>query len=926
MSTRRAGTGQQETLGSAREARRTLLCVLTPGGQIRLLTALAEDGCPLPARVEARIVAAFARSRGHGVLHLGAAELGTELDPTLGFWRDLGRQFIGTVCGALDPTDPHSFVLPEADHEALCALAAAVPPMRGAELASGELLAEVWADMGEALAAEAQTRKTGIQGYLEAHDSLWNVVGRVCFHLAENKRDPDHPFAFIATYARQVSKQAKLQYVPLGRALQEYAGSKNRKKLLALLAPLQRAAARSELMHELVDSGDVYHPLAWTPKEAHAFLCEVEHYEQAGVVVRLPDWWNAKKRPRPVVSVVVGGSAPSRLGMDAMLDFDVALTLGGKSLSEKEIETLLAASEGLVLIKGRWVEVDRDKLGEVLARWRDVQAQAEAGGVSFAKAMRMLAGADLEGASPDGLGDERPEWSETVAGKWLKAKLDALRSPEIRTEIDQGAGLEAELRPYQKVGVGWLWTLHSLRLGGCLADDMGLGKTIQVIALLSMLRRKKKDSKATGTGADLLVVPASLIDNWRAEMERFAPRLRVLIAHPSQIPTRELERLPAREVEAHDAVITTYGTVTRTEWMKHYPWRCAILDEAQAIKNPSAKQTRAIKALHAQWRLALTGTPVENKLGDLWSIFDFLNPGLVGSARAFTRFCKVMASREHNAYAPLRRLVGPYILRRLKTDKSVISDLPDKTEVIAHCLLGKRQAALYQKSVDELRRVLGELSGIERRGVVLAFLMRFKQICNHPSQWLGDGEYRAGDSGKFARLQELCEPIAARQEKLLVFTQFREMAGPLAGFLEESFGRPGLVLHGGTAVRKRPGIVRTFQEGDEAPFMVLSLKAGGTGLNLTAASHVVHFDRWWNPAVESQATDRAFRIGQKKNVLVHKFVCKGTVEERIDELIASKQQLSDELLSGGAEAQLTEMSDDELLSCVSLDMQRALTS
>ncbi|MHC4732725.1 MAG: DEAD/DEAH box helicase, partial [Planctomycetota bacterium] len=682
----------------------------------------------------------------------------------------------------------------------------------------------------------------------------------------------------------------------------------------------------SELMRELVGSGDVYHPLAWTPKEAHAFLCEVERYEQAGVVVRLPDWWDAKKRPRPVVSVTVGGSAPSRLGMDAMLDFDVALTLGGRSLSKKEIETLLASSEGLVLIKGKWVEVDKDKLAEVLDQWRDVQAQAEAGGVSFANAMRMLAGADLEGASSNGFADARPEWSETVAGKWLSAKLDALRSPEIRAEIDQGAGLEAELRPYQKVGVGWLWTLHSLQLGGCLADDMGLGKTIQVIALLSMLRRSKSASKATGTGADLLVVPASLVDNWRAEMERFAPRLRVLIAHPSQIPTRELERLPAREVDAHDAVITTYGTVGRTEWMKDYPWRYAILDEAQAIKNPSAKQTRAIKALHAQWRLALTGTPVENKLGDLWSIFDFLNPGLVGSARAFTSFCKAMASREHNAYAPLRRLVGPYILRRLKTDKSVISDLPDKTEVTAHCLLGKRQAALYQKSVDEMRRVLGELSGIERRGVVLAFLMRFKQICNHPSQWLGDGEYKAGDSGKFARLRELCEPIAARQDKLLVFTQFREMTGPLAGFLEESFGRPGLVLHGGTAVRKRQGIVRTFQEGDEAPFIVLSLKAGGTGLNLTAASHVVHFDRWWNPAVESQATDRAFRIGQKKNVLVHKFVCKGTVEERIDELIASKQRLSDALLSGGAEAQLTEMSDDELLSYVSLDMQSALAS
>ena len=612
--------------------------------------------------------------------------------------------------------------------------------------------------------------------------------------------------------------------------------------------------------------------------------------------------------------------------MEAMLDFDVTLTLGGQRLSERETAALLAATEGLVLIKGQWVEVDRDRLGQVLDQWRDVQAQAEAGGVSFAQAMRMLAGTELADPSSDEASEARREWSEVVAGRWLASNLDALRSPEIRAEIEHGAGIEGKLRPYQKTGVQWLWSLHGLQLGGCLADDMGLGKTVQVIALLSMLRRKKSAGKRRDGGADLLVVPASLVDNWREELARFAPRLRVLIAHPSRIPTRELARLPAPEVDGHDAVITTYGTLARTPWMQEHRWRCVVLDEAQAIKNPSAKQTRAAKALRARWRLALTGTPVENKLGDLWSIFDFLNPGLLGSAKAFSEACKLMAAREHNAFEPLRKLVRPYILRRLKTDPSVISDLPAKTEVTAHCLLRKPQAALYQRSVEELARALGALEGIERRGVVLAFLTRFKQICNHPSQWLGDGEYGAADSGKFARLQELCEPIAARQEKLLVFTQYREMTAPLASFLAEAFGRPGLVLHGGTAVAKRSGIVKAFQESEDAPFMVLSLKAGGTGLNLTAASHVVHFDRWWNPAVENQATDRAFRIGQTRNVLVHKFVCKGTIEERIDELIAGKQQLSDALLAGGVESGLTEMDDDELLSFVSLDLQSAVAS
>jgi non-specific serine/threonine protein kinase len=602
--------------------------------------------------------------------------------------------------------------------------------------------------------------------------------------------------------------------------------------------------------------------------------------------------------------------------MDALLDFNVNLTLDGKKFSKRETEELLAAGDGLVLIKGKWVEIDPNKLSEVLAHWRDVQELAQGGGVSFGEAMRMLSGARL-GKGEDGSEDARPEWSEVIAGKWLSSRLDALRSPELRTEIESNAGLAAELRPYQKLGVQWLETLKGLALGGCLADDMGLGKTIQVLGMLSISRRNKEK------GTDLLVVPASLVDNWRLETERFAPGLKVLIAHPSRIPSPELKNLPQQQVEAHDAVITTYGTAMRTAWMKAYAWRHVILDEAQAIKNPGAKQTRAVKALKATWRLALTGTPVENRLGDLWSIFDFLNPGLLGSATTFNGLCKSMASGKQG-YAPLRRLVQPYILRRLKTDKSVISDLPDKTEVKAYCLLSKRQAALYQQSVEEMKKAIEELDGIGRRGMVLAFLMRFKQICNHPSQWLGDGGYEPADSGKLTRLRELCESIAARQDKVLVFTQFREMTDPLSGFLSEVFGHSGLVLHGDIPVRKRQGLVKSFQEDDRVPFMVLSLKAGGTGLNLTAASHVIHFDRWWNPAVENQATDRAFRIGQKKNVLVHKFVCRGTVEERIDEMITGKRKLSDEILHSGADSVLTEMSNAELMAMVSLDLSSAL--
>jgi non-specific serine/threonine protein kinase len=498
------------------------------------------------------------------------------------------------------------------------------------------------------------------------------------------------------------------------------------------------------------------------------------------------------------------------------------------------------------------------------------------------------------------------------------------------SEADPGPALGTELRPYQREGVRWLWTLARLGLGGCLADDMGLGKTVQVLALLLLLERH-----GAVPGPHLLVVPASLLANWKAEAERFAPSLRLLVAHPSATAREELAALSPEAVRGHDVVVVTYGGVHRLAWLGACEFGLVVLDEAQAIKNPSARQTRAVKALRSRLRLALTGTPVENRAGDLWSLFDFVNPGLLGSAKDFGAYLKRASATDApgaggearpSPYAALRELVRPYILRRLKTDRAVIADLPEKTEVKAFCSLSKRQAALYQESVEALAREVASVAPgdrMRRRGVVLASLLRLKQICNHPSHWLGDGAFAPDESGKFSRLAEIAEVVASRQEKALVFTQFREMAAPLARFLGEAFGRPGLVLTGETRVKERSELVRRFQEDDGIPFFVLSLKAGGTGLNLTAATHVVHFDRWWNPAVENQATDRAFRIGQRRGVLVHKFVCRGTVEERIDAMLEEKQALSRELLEGGGEVRLTELDDRELLRLVSLDLRSA---
>jgi non-specific serine/threonine protein kinase len=577
----------------------------------------------------------------------------------------------------------------------------------------------------------------------------------------------------------------------------------------------------------------------------------------------------------------------------------------------------LAHSDGLALVRGRWIEIDREHLRSMIERFDQVERAASENGLSFGEAMRLLAGANV---SAEDQAVAEADWAQVVAGPWLAETLKGLRSPEGLAQVDPGDALRGTLRPYQQVGVRWLYLLAKLGLGACLADDMGLGKTLQVLSLLSVLKRQA----GAKPQPSLLVAPASLLANWAAEMERFTPGLKALVAHPSALPAAELKALTKERLEDVDLVITSYGSLLRVPWMTEVSWRLAVLDEAQAIKNPEAKQTRAVKKLKAGARLALTGTPVENRLGDLWSIFDFVNPGLLGSSKEFTRFAKQLANQPHGSFLPLRELVRPYILRRLKTDKTVIADLPDKTEIKAFCPLSRRQAALYEQAVKDLAAQLADASGIQRKGLVLSFLMRFKQICNHPSQWLGDGAWGEDESGKWARLRDIAEVVAAKQEKMLVFTQFREVTGPLAAFLGSVFERPGLVLHGQTAVKNRQQLVRRFQEDESVGFFVLSLKAGGAGLNLTAASHVVHFDRWWNPAVENQATDRAFRIGQTKNVLVHKFVCRGTVEEKIDEMIESKRQLSRDILEGGADVLLTELRDDELLKLVALDINKAI--
>lgn len=878
-----------------------------------------------PERWTKAIVDQFTEAEPAGLLAIAGTKIPSGADPSVTYWREITSEFLRSLCHVPEGQTPAADCFDQPSSSQLAEWVLNAPPMRGAEYLAPEVLTNLWQRLLDHTLTQLQ-KFGGISDFLATHAPQWARVGRVTLHLAENKQDREFPFAFMATYAAGLTRDDTVRRVPLRGALEEFAGARKKSELLKLLSPLHAAAKRSELITDLIDSGDIFHPMVWTPPEAYAFLQEIPIYEECGLFAQLPNWW--RKRSRPQVSVTLDSAKGSTLGGDSLLDFNMGVALGDQKLTKKELTEILKGSEGLVLIRGEWVEVDKEQLQNAIDHWQQVSAAVGADGVSFIEGMRLLAGASAD-LKDDGAPGENTSWSLVQAGDRLRETLAGLRSPGGLSGAAP-TDLNATLRDYQLAGVNWLWLCSQLGIGSCLADDMGLGKTIQVLAVLL---KYKAQTKSKTTPPSLLVLPASLIGNWKDEATRFAPGLKLFIAHGSETPRDDLAEMDsdtAKKLIGTDLVITTYSMVARLEWLKSIDWSWVILDEAQAIKNPSARQTKAIKKLRANARVALTGTPVENRLGDLWSIFDFINPGLLGTPTRFRTFSKSLESREHSRYAPLRNLVAPYILRRMKTDPNIVPDLPEKTEMQAFCGLAKPQAALYKHAVDALAKTLAEAkeskqegTAIKRRGLVLSYLMRFKQICNHPSQLTGDGEYRADDSGKFARLGALCGEIASRGEKVLIFTQFKAITAPLNTFLAGIFGRDGVVLHGGTAVKKRQQLVADFQRQDGPPFFVLSIKAGGTGLNLTAASHVIHFDRWWNPAVENQATDRAFRIGQQRNVIVHKFVTRGTIEEKIDALIQVKQAMANELLGEGAEQSLTEMSDDEILDLVALDIDRA---
>ncbi len=718
----------------------------------------------------------------------------------------------------------------------------------------------------------------------------------------------DDPSLFVPAY--QVWKSTGNVLTQLGRRFVQ-----PQEKLLAGLGYAGRLFP--PVAESLKDKSPTH--LDLDTRQAYTFLREAAPVlEEAGFGLLSPPWWNKpgarlgmRLRLSPAKGITKDMISRGKLSLQNLIQYRWELSLGETSLTEQEFRALAALKTPLVQVRGQWVQLDPEQVEAAIRFW---EKQNLSGQISILEALQM--GMNASEISPN------LPVEEVVTEDWLTDWMERFNQPGKVSELPQPAGLTGELRPYQRFGYAWLSFFREWGLGACLADDMGLGKTIQTLALL--LREKERLGKFSNPV--LLVAPTSVVTNWEREIRRFSPGLRTYI---HQGPSRQRGEAFTETIQNVDLVLTSYVLARQdAEQLQAIHWHAVVLDEAQNIKNPGARQTQAIRQIPANFRLALTGTPVENRLTELWSIMQFLNPGYLGTRDSF-RTQYVLPIERYNdtgAAERLRKMVGPFILRRVKTDPTVIQDLPEKVETKVYCNLTEEQATLYEAVVQDALKKVEESDGISRRGNVLSMLMQLKQVCNHPVQFLHQGVQANAEevanwverSGKLERLVEMLEETLSEGDRALVFTQFAEMGQVLADCLPQALGSQVLYLHGGTPTRARDGMIHRFQEEHNGPpIFILSLKAGGLGLNLTRANHVFHFDRWWNPAVENQATDRAFRIGQKQNVQVHKFITVGTLEEMIDDMIESKKGLVEAIIGSG-ESWLTELSTADLRDLVQL--------
>lgn len=794
------------------------------------------------------------------------------------------------------------------------AIAARIREKTGEEEFKSANLRILWRDLDRNFKAELEKVRGSVTRFFEERAPKWNEIGRLCINIAEAPADAELPFALMWSYIRGLSENGEPEHRPLREALSEFGTSAQYLQLLGLLSAVHEASVRNPWIAESKKSGGVFGVELLGAKQAYDLLTSEPQLNGLGISIRTPANWKGLSLIRPSLTAVIGQNEASYLTADTLLDFDLAVTLGGDRLTEAEVASLLTSTEELKFLRGHWVTVDQENIERITRQLEKVKQASS--GITLPEATRLLAGMDTEEHKQERV------WEGVEAGPGLMKLLDDLRHPERLKKLKAPEGFKGTLRPYQKLGVQWLHFMTNLGLGACLADDMGLGKTVQLITLILAL---KEEPKKGGRNPHIVIAPASVLTNWEKELERFGPSLKFKVLHSAGAADFTRSGSAEKDLKGLDLVVTTYGMLLELQSLRNAEWDLVILDEAQAIKNPRTQQAKAAKLLKARARIILTGTPVENHSTDLWSLFDFLNPGLLGSQRQFHSFYKRCASQ--GDLSPLRILVKPYILRRLKTDPEIGKYLPQKNEKDPiYCRLTPTQALLYQQQRDALATELKESSGMQRRGIVLKYIMRFRQICNAPEHWQGAKRWRSENSGKLKELLKVAESCNSSNRKMLVFTAFAEAVRPLAAQLEQVFGTRGEILDGSIPTAARAKIWTHFQEDPKVKFFVLTIGTGGAGLNLSAASVVVHYDRWWNPAKESQATDRAHRFGQKNDVDVYRLISKGTIEERMHELISSKQALFEELFEVDDPIRITEMSNEEILALVSLDLGQVAES
>lgn len=806
--------------------------------------------------------------------HMGFSKRSKEMSSSELFLYELSETFFRclTEMPELELTREATHVVPDEEH--LEHLLSSVPYAIGAEYIDRKWIAGVFSQLEQIFQREISGYKGSVELYLTEQNQKLHVPERIFLHLVENK-DGEDPFVFMATYA-SLGEDHAVHHMPLKYALTEY--QDDRDKLLALLSCLNRAAEVSDLIAELVESGEMFHVLRFTGKEAYQFLRDVEKIEQTGILCRIPNWWR-KRAMECSVEIRLGEKKPAMVGFDSLISMQPQLCVDGEALTKKDVELLLAQTEGLAFLKGKWVEVNHKKLRELLKRMDGMDTS-----ITLREALQMEIGNGKKISADVG--------ALVTNGAWLSKMLRNLRKPSGIRSAAVPKTVHATLRPYQKDGYTWLNYMQKLGFGACLADDMGLGKTLQVISLL-LAERQDYDAGEKERRRSLIVCPASLVYNWQKEIERFAPELETVTITGSAPERKDI----IRHTTDGQILITSYDLLKRdVEYYKNIVFAVQVIDEAQYIKNAGTQAAKGVKKITAAFKLALTGTPIENRLSELWSIFDYLMPGFLYTYQKFREEIEtpIVVNKDENKMERLQRMIRPFILRRLKGD--VLKDLPEKLEENVYAKMEGEQLALYDAHVQQMKQMLDGKSEAEFKSnkiQILAELTKLRQLCCDPALLFED--YK-GESAKVQMCMDLIGNAVHGGHKVLLFSQFTTMLDRLAEQLKK-LGIDYYMLTGSVNKEKRMQMVDSFNK-DDVPVFCISLKAGGTGLNLTAADIVIHYDPWWNVAVQNQATDRAHRIGQKNVVTVYKLVSQGTIEEKIIDIQEKKKKLAEQVLEG----------------------------